>query len=102
MTVPHLTKGQIKDKQDLKKNAFEMLHQMQEAEKLVPPKRDHVSDRISEFETVEEEKQARREAIVDQVKVFRSQLPLLLKKLAHIPDPRNPKKTKHKLTVLIL
>jgi len=34
--------------------------------------------------------------------VYRTQLPPLLKRLARIPDPRNPKKSKHKLTVLML
>lgn len=34
--------------------------------------------------------------------MYRTQLPVLLKKLARIPDPRNPKKSKHKLTVLML
>ena len=102
MTVPHLTKGQIEDKKDKKKCAFEELHKMQQEEKLVPRKRDHVSNRISEFKTVEEEQQARIDATVEQVKVFRSQLPSLLIKLARIPDPRNPRKIKHKLTILIL
>lgn len=34
--------------------------------------------------------------------MYRTQLPALLKKLARIPDPRNPKKSKHKLVVLML
>lgn len=34
--------------------------------------------------------------------MYRTQLPALLKRLARIPDPRNPKKSKHKLTVLML
>jgi hypothetical protein len=34
--------------------------------------------------------------------VYRTQLPVLLKKLARIPDPRNPKKSEHKLAVLML
>lgn len=34
--------------------------------------------------------------------MYRTQLPALLKRLARIPDPRNPKKSKHKLTVLLL
>ena len=33
---------------------------------------------------------------------MRRMLPVLLKRLSKIPDPRNPKKTKHKLTVLML
>lgn len=39
---------------------------------------------------------------VEHVRVYRNQLPVLLKRLAKIPDPRNPKKSKHKLTVLML
>jgi len=75
---------------------------MQQAKELVPKKRYHISNNTSEFKTVEEEKQARRDATIEQVKVFRTQLPALLAQLSKIHDPRNPKKIKHKLTVLIL
>ena len=34
--------------------------------------------------------------------MYRTQLPALFKRLSKIPDPRNPKKSKHKLTVLLL
>ena len=33
---------------------------------------------------------------------MRQQLPVLLKRLEKIPDPRNPKKTKYKITLLML
>ena len=33
---------------------------------------------------------------------MRQQLPTLLKRLAKIPDPRNPNKTKYKITLLML
>lgn len=56
----------------------------------------------SEWTTVEEEKQARHEAVAEQIKVYRSVLPVLLRRLARIPDPRNPKTIKHKATVLML
>ena len=39
---------------------------------------------------------------VEHVRIYRNQLPVLLKRLAKIPDPRNPQKRKHKLTVLML
>jgi hypothetical protein len=45
---------------------------------------------------------ARNEAVLEQLKVFRAKLPVLLGRLSKIPDPRNPKKTKHKLTVLLI
>jgi len=36
------------------------------------------------------------------VKVFRAKLPVLLKRLSKIKDPRNPKKIKHQHTVLMI
>ena len=42
------------------------------------------------------------EAVTEQMRVFRAQLPVLLKRLEGIPDPRDPKKTKHKLTVMMI
>jgi len=52
--------------------------------------------------TPEEEKTARQRIVEGTLKVFRILLPGLLADLAKIPDPRNPKKIKHKLTVLLL
>lgn len=37
-----------------------------------------------------------------QAQVFRQQLPVLLKRLSRIPDPRHPEKTRHQLTVLMI
>jgi len=42
------------------------------------------------------------EATTEQVRVFRAQLPMLLKRLSKIKDPRNPKKIKHKHTLLMI
>jgi hypothetical protein len=56
----------------------------------------------SEWPTVEAEQQARQETVEEQVKVYRSLLPTLLKRLGKIRDPRNPKTLRHKLTVLML
>jgi len=56
----------------------------------------------SRYRSTEEEGEARTEAAWEQLKVLRAKLPFLLKRFAAIPDPRNPKKTKHKLTVLLL
>lgn len=52
--------------------------------------------------TVDEEKLARTGITIQQVQVYRTQLPALLKRLSKMPDPRNPQKSKHKLTVLLL
>ena len=44
----------------------------------------------------------RTEATFEHLKVLRDKLPVLLKRFAAIPDPRTPRKTKHKLSVLML
>ena len=61
-----------------------------------------IVNRKSGYKTVEEEGLARNEAAWEQLKVFRGKLPLLLRRLSEIPDPRSAKKTKHKLSVLLL
>lgn len=61
-----------------------------------------ISNHKCEFRSVEEESAARNEAVLEQLKGFRGKLPVLLRRLSKIPDPRNPKKTQHKLTVLLM
>ncbi len=59
-------------------------------------------NRKSSLETIEEEKAAVQGTTEEKLRVYRLLLPGLLKKLAHIPDPRNLKKVKHKTNVLML
>jgi hypothetical protein len=59
-------------------------------------------NRTSAYETVEQEQQARSEATLEHAQVIRSKLPVLLRKLATIPDPRNPLLITHKLTCLMI
>jgi len=54
------------------------------------------------YQTVEEEQAERQRVVEEKTKVFRSLLPELLKGLARIKDPRDPKRAKHKLTVILL
>jgi hypothetical protein len=61
-----------------------------------------ISNHKCEFKSVEEEGEARNAAVLGQLKVFRDRLPVLLQRFSKIPDPRNPKKIKHKLTVLLI
>jgi hypothetical protein len=61
-----------------------------------------VSNRLCPYQTEAEEQAAREEAVAGQLGVFRSLLPKLLKDWGKIPDPRQPKKTKHQLTVVLL
>lgn len=67
----------------------------------LPPKPTK-SNSTSGYQTIEEEKDARLDAVTGQLRILRSHLPSLLKRLEKIPDPRQPLKIKHKLTVLML
>jgi hypothetical protein len=60
------------------------------------------ASRCCPYRSIEEEREARTEALTGQVRVIRAQLPILLKRLDRIADLRNPKKIKHKLTCLML
>jgi hypothetical protein len=53
-------------------------------------------------QTVEEEQIFRESLVEEQIKVWRKLIPGLLDKLSRIPDLRNPEKTKHKVTVIML
>lgn len=61
-----------------------------------------ISNCKCEYESVEEERSVRNEALSEQVRIFRSKLPFLLSRLSKIEDPRSPKKIKHKLSVLMI
>lgn len=85
-----------------RRQAARALRRRQAAEDLLPLPKATIENGKSEWETVEEEKQARQETAEEQLRVYRSVLPRLLKRLAKIPDPRNPLLIRHKLTVLLL
>lgn len=92
----------IKAQRKARKKAQRELRQRQQAEGFHLPPTSSQPNKTSSYKDVEEERTARTEAVVEQVKVFRAMLPILLKRLSKIDDPRNPKKNKHKLTVLLL
>lgn len=54
------------------------------------------------YSTIEEERIARGDILAEQLKSWRAMLPLLIKRFSKIPDPRNPSKIKHKITVLMM
>ena len=60
------------------------------------------SNATSLYQSVEEEHEGRLDAVTEQMRIIKAQLPQLLKRLNQIPDPRNPKKAKHSLTLLML
>ncbi len=95
------TAEEIRRKRELRREAQQALRERQKAEGLEPHVRPSIPNCTSAYRSVEEEKEARQQAAVEQLNVMRTQLPTLLKCLAKIPDPRNPKKLKHQLTVLL-
>ncbi|OYV18193.1 MAG: hypothetical protein CG441_1221 [Methylococcaceae bacterium NSM2-1] len=61
-----------------------------------------VANTTSAFKTLEEERQGREEAVDAQLQVFPAMLPIWLKQLSTLDDPRQAKKIKHKLAVVLL
>ena len=78
-----------------------MREQQREAGLIAQPK-PSPSNSTSHFETIDEEGDARTEAVTTLILLMRQLLPLLLRRFAKIPDPRNPNKLKHRLTVLMV
>lgn len=60
-----------------------------------------LANRKSDYKTVEEEKEAIQHITEEVLKVHLQLLPGLLKKLSRIPDPRNSKKIKHQINMLM-
>ena len=85
-----------------RKKAWEELRKKQQAEGLKPLSKATIPNRKSIYESMEEEHNARQEALGEQMMVFRSKLPVLLKRLSAIKDPRHPKKIKYRITMLML
>lgn len=82
--------------------AQKTLRQSQRAEGLEPRRQVSIPNRKSGLSTVEEEIQTRQETLVSYAQVIRPQLATLLKRFAKIPDPRNPRKIRHQMTVLLI
>ena len=95
------TREARKEHKEKVKEARKALHQQQDEEGL-REKGQSVSNALCSCQTVAEEQGLREEAVRGQISAFRSMLPKLLKDLAKIADPRQPKKSKHKLTVVLL
>lgn len=79
-----------------------LLREQQKKEGFSYPPVTALPNRRSDLETAAEEKAAVQEATEEKLRIYRLLLPGLLNKLARIPDPRSPKKVKHKMTVLML
>ncbi len=75
---------------------------MQLAEGLEPTSHASSSNATSSYNSTEEEREGRLDAATGQRRIIKEQLPLLLRRLSKITDPRNPKKIKYRLTLLML
>ncbi|MDM8524049.1 transposase family protein [Desulfococcaceae bacterium HSG8] len=94
--------GRLAEQRKKKRLAEKDLRERNEATGLKGKSRESVPNRKCPYETVEEEQAEREEALTEQLRIMKAQLPALLKRLAGIKDPRNPKKCKHKFRVLMI
>jgi hypothetical protein len=95
------TRVAIKKLRSEKKRQEKVLNAKLRATGQVPHSAAPLPNRSSAFATVDEE-QNREDAVSKQMRLLRKELPALLAQLEQIPDPRDPKKRRHKLTVLLL
>jgi DDE_Tnp_1-associated len=96
------TRQARKEHKQKRREAQRQLHAAQAQRGVVVPRAASVSNRLWPYSTEAEEQAAREQAVAGQLGVFRSLLPKRRKDLDKIPDPRQPKKVKHKLTVVLL
>src|SRR5690554_3788967 len=61
-----------------------------------------IKNNKSKLKTVEEEKELKHDIIDEQLKIYRNLLPEILQDLSRIKDYRDPKRTRHKITVVLL
>ena len=66
------------------------------------PARTTIKNNKSKLKTVEEEKEFRHDIVEEHLKIYRNLLPKILEDLSRIKDYRDPKRIKHKLTVVLL
>ena len=97
-----LNREAIKEQRREKKKQEKALRKRQQAEGLVPRTPPALPNRCSPHTTPEEEQQEREDAVTGQLRILRRELPKLLQRLEKIPDPRQPRKSKHKLTMLMI
>ena len=92
----------IKEKVKERKTLFKILRKQQENEGIETLPRSSMPNRKSPYKTEDEERMARNLAVTDSMRIMLAKLPVLLNRFGNIPDPRNPKKIKHKLTLIAI
>jgi hypothetical protein len=93
---------QIKEQIKQYKQAQKELRQDEKAKGFHTHSHSTISNHKCEYENVEQERLIRNDAVAEKIRIFRSKLPVLLRQLSKIKDPRNPKKIKHKLSSLMI
>lgn len=96
------SRATIKEQRAHKKQQEQALRQQQRQDGLIPRAPAPLPNCCSADATIAAEQQAREAAVSGQLRVLRRELPALLARLGQIPEPRNPKKCRHRLTVLLL
>jgi hypothetical protein len=97
-----LRRQELNEQKLTQRRAVRKLRQQQAAQGLGRRPTATISNGMSEWQTAAQEKQGRQEAVEEQLRIYRSVLPVLLGRLGKIRDPRNPKTVRHKSTVLML
>ena len=92
----------IKEQRRHKKQQEKALRDGPDQRRALPPDTAGPAQCLLGLRHVAQEQQAREEAVSGQLRILRRELPRLLERLEQIPDPRNPRKCRHKLTVLLL
>jgi hypothetical protein len=92
----------IKQKRKEKKKAAKQLLQTQRAKGLAPAVVPSISNAKSSYQSEQEEKHARLTAVSEQHRILQANLPVLLRRFSRITDPRNAKKIKYKLTLVMI
>ena len=93
---------EIKEQRKARKKQQQALREQQQEAGLIPFKQTPLSNACSAYTTVEQEIAGRVEATVGLARILKVQWPILLRRLNKIDDPRSPKKTRHKLSMLML
>ena len=92
----------IKEQRRARQRAQRALRQQQQAQGLSVPPSPSLPNQKCPYQTEAEERTARLEVVTGHRQAYGSMLPGLLKRLSQIPDTRPPRKTRHRLTVLMI
>jgi len=96
------SRAELKEQRSHKRRQEKALREQQRRDGLLPRTPPPLPNTCSAYANIDEEQQAREAAASGQFRILRRELPALLKRLGQIPDPRNPNKCRHRLTVLLL